>query len=121
MPARRDPPTASGASVFDLPNMVRGFRFSIDVMWAEVSRLNLLKLAPALQMPVFFLLGRRDHWVPPETSVAYLDALTAPSKTLVWFEASGHEPFVDEPAKFNAAMAELVRPGLGSAAKHHAA
>ncbi len=47
-----------------------------------------------------------------ETSVAYFDALTAPSKTLVWFEASGHEPFVDEPAKFNAAMAELVRPGM---------
>jgi pimeloyl-ACP methyl ester carboxylesterase len=29
------------------------------------------------------------------------------------FEASGHEPFVDEPTKFNGAMAELVRPGLG--------
>jgi hypothetical protein len=27
-------------------------------------------------------------------------------------EESGHEPFMDEPAKFNAAMAELVRPGL---------
>jgi pimeloyl-ACP methyl ester carboxylesterase len=69
-----------------------------------------MKLVPALQMPVFFFLGRRDHWVPPETSVAYFDALTAPSKKLVWFEESGHEPFVDEPAKFNAAMAELVRP-----------
>jgi hypothetical protein len=35
------------------------------------------------QMPVFFFLGRRDYWVPPETSVAYFDALTAPSKKLV--------------------------------------
>lgn len=26
-----------------------------------------------------------------------IDALTAPSKKLVWFEQSGHEPFVDEP------------------------
>ena len=82
-------------------------------MWAEVSRLNLIELAPALQMPVFFFLGR-DHLVPPETSVAYFDALTAPSKKLVWFEDSGHEPFVDEPAKFNASMAELVRPLLPS-------
>ena len=89
---------------------LRGFRFSLDAMWAEVSRLNLIELAPALQMPVFFFLGRKDHWVPPETSVAYFDALTAPSKKLVWFEESGHEPFVDEPDKFNAAMAELVRP-----------
>ncbi len=98
------------SSIFDLPNLLRGFRFSLDAMWADVSRLNLLELAPAFQMPIFFFLGRRDHWVPPETSVAYFDALTAPSKKLVWFEESGHEPFVDEPAKFHAAMEELVRP-----------
>ncbi len=39
--------------------------------------------------------------------------LGAPSKRLVWFEESGHEPFMDEPAKFNAAMAEVARPVLG--------
>jgi pimeloyl-ACP methyl ester carboxylesterase len=97
-------------SIFDLPNLLRGFRFSLDAMWAEVSRMNLTKVVPALQMPVFFFLGRHDHWVPSEISVAYFDALTAPSKGLVWFEESGHEPFVDEPAKFNASMVELVRP-----------
>jgi pimeloyl-ACP methyl ester carboxylesterase len=32
--------------------------------------------------------------------------LVRPSTRLVWFEDSGHEPFVDEPAKFNALMAE---------------
>jgi pimeloyl-ACP methyl ester carboxylesterase len=48
--------------------------------------------------------------VPPEISVEYFDALTAPSKKLFWFEESGHEPFMDEPAKFNASMVELVRP-----------
>jgi len=36
--------------------------------------------------------------------------LTAPSKTFVWFEDSAHEPAAEEPAKFNALMAELVRP-----------
>ena len=54
---------------------MRGFRFSIDAMWAEASRLNLFELAPALEMPVFFFLGRKDHLVPPETSVAYIEAL----------------------------------------------
>ena len=100
------------SSIFELPSAMRGFRFSLDAMWAETSRLNLLELVPALEMPVFFFLGRKDHWVPPETSVAYFDALTARSKKLVCFEQSGHEPFVDEPAEFNAAMAELVRPFL---------
>jgi pimeloyl-ACP methyl ester carboxylesterase len=79
-------------------------------MWAEVSKLNLLTRVPALKMPVVIFVGRRDHWVPPETSVAYFDALTAPSKKLVWFEHSGHEAFIDEPEKFNATMVELVRP-----------
>jgi pimeloyl-ACP methyl ester carboxylesterase len=105
------------ASILDLPAAMRGFRFSLDAMWSQVSRLNLIELVPSLRMPVFLLLGRRDHWVPPETSVAYLDALSAPSKELVWFERSGHEPFVDEPERFNAVMADLVRPATGSGAR----
>ena len=78
-------------------------------MWDAVSALDLLIAAPALQMPVFFFLGRRDHWVPPETSVAYFQR-AAPSKELLWFDQSGHEPFVDEAAKFNDAVADMVRP-----------
>jgi pimeloyl-ACP methyl ester carboxylesterase len=100
------------SSLFDLPDFVRGLRFSMDAMWTEVSRLNLVTMAPALKMPVFVLLGRHDHYVPPETSVAYFDALAAPSKKLVWFETSGHEPFVDEPQAFNRTMVDMVRPVL---------
>jgi pimeloyl-ACP methyl ester carboxylesterase len=99
-------------SIFDLLNLMRGFRFSLFTMWPEVSKLNLIEAAPELKMPVFFFLGRRDHWVPPETSVAYFDVLTAPLKKVVWFEDSGHEPFVDEPSKFNTAMVEEVCPVL---------
>ena len=101
-------------SLLDMPNLIRGFRWSLDVMWDEVSRLNLRTLAPSLEVPVFFFLGRRDHWVPPETSLAYFDALTAPSKTLRWFDTSGHEPFADEADAFNRAMVELVRPVVPS-------
>src|SRR6266511_1515425 len=106
------------SSILDLPSTMRGFRFSLGAMWTEVSRLNLIELVPALQMPVFFFLGRNDHWVPAEISVEYINAVTAPSKKIVWFEESGHEPFVDEPAKFNALMAELVRQVLPSESTH---
>ena len=101
------------ASILDLPNLLKGFRFTLDAMWAEVSKLNLLRLVPVLKMPVVVFVGRRDHWVPPETSVAFFNALAAPSKQLVWFERSGHEAFVDEPDKFNSTMVEMVR-GLAS-------
>jgi len=100
------------SSLLESRAAMQGFRFTLDAMWAEASHLNLIELVPALHMPAFFFLGRNDHWVPAETSVEYIDALTAPSKRLVWFEASGHEPFVDEPAKFNALMEELVRPAV---------
>lgn len=100
------------SSLLESRAAMQGFRFTLDAMWAEASRLNLIELVPALQMPAFFFLGRNDHWVPAETSVEYIDALTAPSKRLVWFEESGHELFVDEPAKFNALMEELVRPAV---------
>ena len=102
----------SEASILELPDTMHGFRFSTEAMWPETPRLNLIESVPALQMPAFFPLGRQDHWVPPQTSVAYIDALTAPSKRVVWFERSGHEPFVDEPEKFSAAMGNLVRPAL---------
>jgi pimeloyl-ACP methyl ester carboxylesterase len=99
------------SSIFDLPNMLRGVMFS-KCMWPEVSALNLMKAAPALQVPVFFFIGRHDHVVAPETSAAYFDMLAAPLKRLVWFEESAHEPAAEEPAKFNAAMADLVRPAV---------
>jgi pimeloyl-ACP methyl ester carboxylesterase len=105
----------SEMSVVDLPDIVRGFRFTLDAMWPDIRTLNLFTRVPALQMPVFFFAGRRDRWIPPDTSVAYFNALNAPSKELVWFEQSAHEPFVDEPAKFNRTMIELVRPSVDAA------
>lgn len=98
------------ASIFDLPNILRSQLVTPKVMWQELIGVNLIKSAPALRMPVFFFLGRHDRVVVPETSVAYFDVLQAPSKTLIWFEESGHEPPTEEPDKFNALMTELVRP-----------
>jgi len=100
------------SSLFELPNVFRAFRSSIDAMWSEVSTLNLTTLVRTVQMPVFFFVSRRDRWVPPEMSAAYFDALSAPSKQLVWFDDSAHEPFVDEPEKFNRVMTEQVRPAV---------
>lgn len=97
-------------SIFDAFTTFRALRWTIDVMWQEVTSLNLPELVPALQMPTFFMLGRKDHWVPAEASIAYIDALIAPSKQVIWFDESSHEIFADEPEKFNATMLEMVLP-----------
>lgn len=59
---------------------------------------------------ILLLIGRHDHVVPPEASLAYFEKLTAPAKEFVWFEESGHEPPAEEPDKFHQTMAERVRP-----------
>jgi hypothetical protein len=97
-------------SVLDLPNIVRGARFSTDALWTAATALDLVHAVPALRMPVFFFLGRHDHVIACETSAAYFEALQAPSKELVWFERSGHMPSVDEPQKFVTLMRDDVGP-----------
>lgn len=98
------------ASIIDLPNILRGSLWSPELMWTDISSLDLTKAVPALQMPVFFFIGRHDHVVAAETSAAYFEVLSAPSKRFVWFEESAHEPAVEEADKFNVAMVELVLP-----------
>ena len=83
---------APESSLLEIRATFRAFRFSIECMWPEVSRINLVQIVPALEVPVIFMLGRGDPWIPVEMSVAYYDALRAPGKQLVWFEQSGHEP-----------------------------
>ncbi len=98
------------ASMFDLPNILQSQLVTPKVMWQELIGVNLIKIVPASQVPIFFFLGRHDRVVVPETSVAYFDVLQAPSKTLIWFEESSHELPAEEPEKFNRLMVELVRP-----------
>jgi pimeloyl-ACP methyl ester carboxylesterase len=98
------------SSIFEALTTFRALRWTLDVMWPEVSRLSLPQLVPALRMPTFFMLGRKDHWVPAEASIAYIDAVIAPTKQVIWFDESSHEIFVDEAEKFNATMLDLVLP-----------
>jgi pimeloyl-ACP methyl ester carboxylesterase len=97
-------------SIFDVFTTFRALRWTLDAMWPETTKLNLPELVPALQMPTFFMLGRKDHWVPAEASIEYIDALIAPSKQVIWFDESSHEIFADEPEKFNTTMVEVVLP-----------
>lgn len=61
----------------------------------------------AVQVPVFFFLGRHDLNTPSELAAAYLGRLRAPLKGVEWFEASAHFPFFEEPDRFREAMARV--------------
>lgn len=104
--------TAPEYSICDLLKFYKILEFNIELMWSEVTSENLVESVPELQVPTFFLLGRHDHCVLPEISMEYIHVLKAPSKKVVWFDHSGHQPFVDEPEKFNSTMVTLIRPAV---------
>lgn len=60
--------------------------------------------------PVVLMVGRHDLTTPPEVSEAWLEALDAPSKTLVRFEHSAHLAPHEEPGRFLMALVQHVLP-----------
>jgi pimeloyl-ACP methyl ester carboxylesterase len=66
-------------------------------------------------IPIFFLSGRTDHVVDASLTFDYLQRISAPQKSFVWFENSGHYPPFEEPQKFNEWMTATVLPLARSA------
>lgn len=78
-------------------------------LWLYSYRSELFRPDPpshvrAVTVPVYFFLGKFDAVAPPELAGSYLQSLSAPSKTIVWFEHSGHWPFLEEPQRFREQM-----------------
>jgi pimeloyl-ACP methyl ester carboxylesterase len=80
--------------------LVLGAMFSLRCLDAEFNKVSIRDQIPALEIPAVFCTGRRDYTTPHELVVEYCEALSAPSKEVVWFENSAHLPNLEEPDKF---------------------
>ncbi len=82
---------------------------SVETLLPELAQVDFspLKRTP---FPVLMFVGRHDITTPPEVTEAWLEALEAPSKRLVWFEHSAHLAPHEEPGRFLMALVEHVRP-----------
>ncbi|HEU5440508.1 MAG TPA: alpha/beta hydrolase [Ktedonobacterales bacterium] len=79
----------------------RGMRFAQDHLLPELADLNLFRMLPRLDVPVFLLQGRLDYVAPPSIAEQYYQSLQAPKgKQLIWFDESAHMPQYEEPGKF---------------------
>jgi pimeloyl-ACP methyl ester carboxylesterase len=94
--------TSPDCSLFDGYRYFRGQFFSLENMWEDdVSKINLFELAPKIEVPIYFFIGRHDYNTPFEIAVKYYESLEAPNgKQLIWFENSAHMVPIDEPDKF---------------------
>lgn len=88
-----------------LPNLY----FSLKLLYDELMEVNLLKQAPKIEVPVYFLQGRHDYLTPSELVEEYYQKLEAPrGKELVWFENSAHIVTFEEPEKFYEVIVDKI-------------
>ncbi|MBP6016711.1 MAG: alpha/beta hydrolase [Candidatus Promineofilum sp.] len=95
----------------DKVNYAWGLLATLDAVYWQLWDVDLREQAPRLEVPVYFLEGRHDVNAPPALAEDYLQKLAAPHKELIWFEHSGHSPWVDEAAKVVDVMVNKVLAG----------
>jgi pimeloyl-ACP methyl ester carboxylesterase len=97
--------------LYDKVNYVRGLLRTMDALWPQLWEVDLREQVTRLEAPVFFLEGRHDVNAPPALVEDYMTTLQAPQKELIWFEHSGHSPWVDEADKLVDVMVNTVLAG----------
>lgn len=87
-----------------------GLVSTFDVVYPQLWQVDFRESADRLDVPVYFLIGRHDVNAPTSLTEEYYELLDAPYKEIVWFEHSGHNPWVSEADRFVEVMVEQVLP-----------
>ena len=101
--------TSTTYSFSDKLSYSHHLRASLRQLWSEVEALDLFRDVPSVATPVLFCLGKHDMTTPSVLAARYFEALVAPSKQLVWFDASAHCPNLEEPQKFAATVLDWAK------------
>lgn len=87
-----------------------GVRLCTRLLWTQIfNQVDLFTQLPRIDVPVFFLIGRFDSVVSHAVAQRYFDMVHAPKgKQFITFEASGHWPHLEEPARFRTVLKNEV-------------
>jgi pimeloyl-ACP methyl ester carboxylesterase len=96
--------------LYDKVNWFRGILETMDVVYAQLWDVDFRTQATELGAPVYFLIGRHDVNAPPVLTEQYFEILNAPHKELIWFEHSGHNPWVTESEAFVDVIVNQILP-----------
>jgi len=94
--------------LYDKVSWFRGGIETLGIVYPQLWDVDFRKQATKLDVPVYFLIGRHDINAPVKLAQEYYDLLDAPHKEIVWFEHSGHNPWVNEAPEFERVMVEKV-------------
>jgi len=87
-----------------------GLALTFAVVYDQLDSIDLANQAALIKVPVYFVEGRYDLNARTDLVEQYFAVLQAPTKQIVWFEHSGHNPAHEEVAKFNDFMLNTVLP-----------
>ena len=96
--------------LYDKLNWFRGVLDTMDIVYPQLWGVDFREQATQLDVPVYFLIGRHDVNAPPALTEEYFTALNAPHKELIWFEHSGHNPWVTESDAFADVVVNKILP-----------
>ena len=82
----------------------------------ELLLMDIPRMVPKLDVPVYFLSGKYDLTVNVDLSKAYLEKLQAPLKGFYTFEHSAHSPLFEEPQRVKAIFDNDILQGKVSLA-----
>jgi pimeloyl-ACP methyl ester carboxylesterase len=82
--------------LYDKINYIRGVVYTFNHVYPQLYPIDLRKQAIKIDVPVYFLEGRYDVNAPPALVEDYYKKLEVPDKRIIWFEHSGHSPWINE-------------------------
>ena len=91
---------SSEYGLLDKINFFRGIVNTFNHVYQQLYDINMRTDYAKLDVPVYFFLGRHDINAPTVLVEEYVQALEAPDKRIVWFDHSGHSPWINERGKF---------------------
>ena len=97
---------ASEYGLFDSVYFFLGIMNTFNAVYPQLYDIDLRESYAKLQVPVYFFEGKYDINAPIDIAEEYYNMLECPKKELVWFEHSGHNPWINESDKF---VKETVR------------
>lgn len=86
--------------LIDKLNYFRGVINTFNHVYQQLYTIDLRKDYEDVDVPVYFFLGRYDINAPTSLVEEYMEVLDAPEKEIIWFENSGHNPWINESDKF---------------------
>lgn len=91
---------SSEYGLLDKINYFRGVINTFNDVYQQLYTIDMRTDYTKLDVPVYFFLGRHDVNAPVVLVEEYERVLNAPDKGIIWFEHSGHSPWINERDKF---------------------